>query len=230
LKLYAIISKSIKNIQKVFSNWSFLTIAAITTICFWIIFTVLDGLLFFYPSFTFWIPTDATINFILSTITSILIGLVISMNLYFIFNNYNTIDKFTRARNKCKINIRNNNKKENKNSLYSLSISPILAIFLTGCISCSSSLGLFTITSIASILGVGTATAFTSFMSEYQFPIRMVTLGILVWSFGSINKSITNSNLDNIENNNLSINTKQNNTNSNNNNNNNNNYNYNKNN
>ena len=69
-------------------------------------------------------------------------------------------------------------------------MSPTLAIFSTGCISCSSSLGLLTLTSMSSIVGIGTATTFASFISEYQFPIRLVTLRILGWSFVSINKAI----------------------------------------
>ncbi|MGE5635081.1 MAG: hypothetical protein ACM3VV_07595 [Deltaproteobacteria bacterium] len=122
------------------------------------------------------------------------------MNIYYIFNKYNnSFNRIGNSNSICKINIRNNNK--NKNSLYSLYISPILAILSTGCISCSSSLGLLTLTSISSIVGVGTATAFASFISEYQIPIRLVTLAILGWSFVSINKAIDNSNSSGTSNN-----------------------------
>lgn len=45
---------------------------------------------------------------------------------------------------------------------------------------------------MSSIAGIGTATTFASFISEYQTPIRLVTLAILGWSFVSINKEISN--------------------------------------
>ena len=45
---------------------------------------------------------------------------------------------------------------------------------------------------MSSIVGVGTATAFASFISEYQIPINLITLALLGWSFVSINKEINN--------------------------------------
>ena len=150
-------------------------------------------MLFFSPSVVFWLPSDANINFILSTIISVFIGLVVSMNMYYIFK-HSTTNKIG-SNSVCIINIRNEENKKNKkmkmkNSIYSLYLSPILAILSTGCISCSSSLGLLTVTFIASIMGVGTATAFASFISEYQIPIQGLTLALLGWSFVSINKAI----------------------------------------
>ena len=76
-----------------------------------------------------------------------------------------------------------------------MSISPLLAILSTGCISCSSSFGLWIVTSIASVTGLGTATTFASFLSEYQTHINLITLALLGWSFVSINKQINKNNL-----------------------------------
>lgn len=81
-----------------------------------------------------------------------------------------------------------------QNSIFYTSISPLLALLSTGCISCSSSFGLWIVTSISSIMGLGTATAFASFISEYQFSIRLITLALVGWSFVSINKAIETNN------------------------------------
>ncbi|MFB5599960.1 MAG: hypothetical protein ACE5SW_07015 [Nitrososphaeraceae archaeon] len=66
----------------VFSNIYYLILAAAITISFWIIFNILDQLLFFYPTFFFYLPEDAIAKFITSTIISILLGVVISMNVF----------------------------------------------------------------------------------------------------------------------------------------------------
>ena len=51
---------------------------------------------------------------------------------------------------------------------------------------------------MSSIVGVGITTAFASLMTEYQFPIRLITLAILEWSFVSINRAINNNSTGNI--------------------------------
>ena len=51
---------------------------------FWIIFNIFDQLRFFSPVVIFYIPEDAVEGFILSNITAILVGVVISMNVYVI--------------------------------------------------------------------------------------------------------------------------------------------------
>ncbi len=56
---------------------------AVTAI-FWVIFNVFDQLLFFSPVVTFYLSDDAVQGIIVSNITAILVGVVISMNLYVI--------------------------------------------------------------------------------------------------------------------------------------------------
>ncbi len=187
------------NLKAVFSSWKYIAILSAIATSFWIIFASLDGLLFFSPFLVFWLPSETTINFIFSTIISVFIGLVVSMNIYHLFRNYhnlpNKIGNSSNGCSICKINLRNHNKNQknkNNNSLFSLYISPLLAMLSTGCISCSSSFGLLTLTSMSSIIGISAATAFASFISEYQTPIRLLTLALLGWSFVSINKSIAN--------------------------------------
>ena len=54
---------------------------AVTAI-FWVIFNVFDQLLSFSPVVTFYLSDDAVQGIIVSNITAILVGVVISMNLY----------------------------------------------------------------------------------------------------------------------------------------------------
>ena len=49
---------------------------------FWIGFNVLDQLLFFFPFLDFYLPNDAVPTFILSNVTAVLMGIVVSMNVY----------------------------------------------------------------------------------------------------------------------------------------------------
>lgn len=71
----------------VFSNPLYVIISAITTILFWIILNVAGELLFFSPVWVFYLPDDALLSFIVTNITAILIGIVLSMNIYIIRNS-----------------------------------------------------------------------------------------------------------------------------------------------
>src|SRR6476646_993055 len=70
--------------RTVFSHWSYLLMAGGIAAIFWIVFNVFDQLLFFSPIVIFYLPDDAVMGFILATITSILLGIVVSMNVYVI--------------------------------------------------------------------------------------------------------------------------------------------------
>ena len=71
----------------VFSNPLYVIISAITTILFWIILNVAGELLFFSPIWIFYLPDDAVFGFILTNITAVLVGIVLSMNIYIIRNS-----------------------------------------------------------------------------------------------------------------------------------------------
>src|SRR6476469_3476475 len=74
----------ILSFRLVFSRTHYLSIAAITAVTFWTVFSIFDQLLFFSPIIIFYLPDDAVMGFILATITSILLGIVVSMNVYVI--------------------------------------------------------------------------------------------------------------------------------------------------
>ena|SRR5436309_13503522 len=80
--VFAILRSIIITTKLVFSRWPYVVFTGAVTAIFWIIFNVIDQLLFFSPVVTFYLPDDAVHGFILSIITAILVSVVISMNLY----------------------------------------------------------------------------------------------------------------------------------------------------
>ena len=60
---------------------------------FWIILNVAGELLFFSPIWIFYLPDDAMFDFILTNITAILVGIVVSTNIYIIRNSKLNLSK-----------------------------------------------------------------------------------------------------------------------------------------
>ena len=149
--------------KMVFSTWTYIIIAVATTVTFWIASNIFDQLLFFYPIVIFYLPDDALVGFILVNITAIILGIVVSMNIY-VFRH-----------SKMKINIA---------SFFSGSS---LSVISSTCASCSS-LGFFLI----STLGAAGVTA-SSFVSNYQTPLRLLSIALLIWAYYSISSKITKS-------------------------------------
>jgi len=145
--------------RMVFSKWKYILIAFITAIAFWIISSVFDQLLFFSPIVIFYLPDDAVVGFVLATLTAILLGIVISMNVY--------IFKHTQLKIKTA-------------SFFSGSSVGLLS---STCASCSS-LGFF----LASTLGATGIAA--SNLSNYQTPLRLVSIALLVWAYYSASNSL----------------------------------------
>ena len=80
--------------RMVFSNHLYIAIAATVFTTFWIIFNVFDQLLlFFSPIVTFYLPDDAITEFVLTNITSVLMGILVAMNVYVIRNSKLRLDK-----------------------------------------------------------------------------------------------------------------------------------------
>lgn len=77
----------------VFSDRLYIAIAAAVFTTFWIVFNVFDQLLFFSPIVTFYLPDDAITGFVLTNITSVLMGILVAMNVYVIRNSKLRIDK-----------------------------------------------------------------------------------------------------------------------------------------
>ena len=145
------------SIKLVFSHWPYVALAGTIAIIFWIVFNVFDELLFFSPIVVFYLPEDAITGFILSNITTILLGIVVGMNVYVI-----------RHLRSIKINA---------TSFFSGSSIGVLS---STCASCSS-LGFL----LVSTLG-GAGITLSTFLSNYQTPLRIVSIALLLWAYYSI--------------------------------------------
>lgn len=146
--------------KMVFRNHLYIAIAAGVFVTFWILFNVFDQLLFFSPVLTFYLPDDAVTGFIITNITSALMGILIAMNVYMVKNTKIRLDK----------------------SLFSGSI---LGIASSACASCSS-IGFLLISTFG-----GFGIFATDFLTNYQTPLRLVSIAILLWALYSIHNKIT---------------------------------------
>jgi hypothetical protein len=146
--------------RTVFSNRLYIAIAATVFTTFWIIFNVFDQLLFFSPIVTFYLPDDTITGFILTNITSALMGILVAMNVYVIRNS--------------------------KLRLYkSMVTGSILSIASSACASCSS-IGFLVISTFG-----GFGVVATDLLTNYQTPLRMISIVILLWALYLVQNKIT---------------------------------------
>jgi hypothetical protein len=151
------------SVKVVFSTPTYILIAAAVAIPFWILFNVFDQLIFFEPIWIFYLPDDAVTGFVLMTMISILLGMIISMNVYVITHS------------KLKIS---------RKSLFSGSS---LSIISGVCSSCSS-VGFLLISTFGSVGIVA-----SNLLTIYQIPLRIISVAILIFALYSIHKRITQS-------------------------------------
>lgn len=72
-----------RSLSMVFSkNIAHVALAATVAVLFWVVMAYFDQLLFFSPMLAFSVPPSGWPGFLLSTVTAILLGIVISMNVY----------------------------------------------------------------------------------------------------------------------------------------------------
>lgn len=145
--------------KMVFANKAYVALAAAIAAGFWTLFSMLDQLLFFEPVVVFYLPADAYASFALSTVTSVLLGIVLAMNVY-IFKN-------SRVRLGA--------------SLFSGSA---LSVASSACAGCTSA-GFFFVTTFG-VAGAAT----TSLLTQYQLPLRIAGIALLVWAYYSVNKRL----------------------------------------
>jgi hypothetical protein len=157
----------------VFSKPMYVLIAATVVIPFWILFNFLDQLIFFEPIWIFYLPEDALIGFILTTLISILIGILVSMNIYV---------------------IRHSGLRISRKSLLSGSS---LSIISSVCGSCSS-VGFLLISTFGSIGIIA-----SNLLTIYQIPLRIISLAIIIFALYSIHKRIWQSCVTDLRDNNL---------------------------
>jgi hypothetical protein len=151
----------------VFSNSLYIVISLCVFTILWIIFNVFDQLLFFSPVLTFYLPDDAINGFIITNISSILLGILVSMNVYVIRNSKIRLDK-------------------------SIFAGSFLGIASSTCASCSS-IGFLMISTFG-----GFGIIITDFLTNYQVPLRIVSIAILIWALYSVHNRITKSCVSNV--------------------------------
>ena len=132
-------------------------------VAFWIAFNVLDQLLFFSPFLDFYLPNDALPTFVLSNVTSVLMGLVASMNIYI---------------------LRNLKLKKISASMFS---GTSLGMISGACASCTSLSFL-----LVSTFGVA-GTVASNLLSNFQIPLRLISIGLLIWALYSSSRKLTES-------------------------------------
>ena len=147
--------------KMVFSKWIYVLIAGSIASIFWILFNIFDQLLFFSPIVIFYLPPDGVVGFILTNITSILLGIVVSMNIYVLRHS------------KLKISVR------------SFLSGSSLSVLSSTCASCSS-LGFLLVSTFG-----GAGIAASTFLSNYQTPIRILSIALLIWALYSISSKLT---------------------------------------
>lgn len=145
----------------VFSHRRYGGVAAGSAIAFWILFNILDGLLFFSPVIGFYypLPQDALIGLILSTITAALVGMVIGMNLFMF-------------RSRLQVG---------KSSFLSGSALGTVSSVCAGC----SSVGFY----LASTFATAGIIA-SNVISNNQIPLRFIAVGLLLFAYYSAHRRI----------------------------------------
>ena len=149
--------------RMVFSNPAYVALAAGVAAAFWVIFNAFDGLLIFSP-LSFYQPIPE----------DAIPGFVLS----------NITAPLLGAVVSMNVYIFKNSRVKFGASFFSGSALSTVSSMCVGC----SSVGFF----LATTLG-GAGVAASSFMSNYQIPLRLVALGLLVWACYSASRRITKS-------------------------------------
>ena len=148
------------SVKVVFSIPLYISITIAVTVSFWILFNIFDQLIFFEPIWIFYLPEDAITGFILTTMVSILLGILVSMNIYA---------------------IRHSRLKISKKSLFSGSSLSIISGVWSSC----SSVGFLLISTLGSIGIIA-----TNLLTIYQIPLRIISVAILIFALYTIHKKI----------------------------------------
>ena len=147
-------------IKLVFSNYRYIVLSGIIFAAMFIPLSILSEYIFLEPYVVMYVTYDDVFRFSLVVIVSILSGLVLSMNVYRIKS------------------LRNSRKKMSGGVLGSILGA---SAGVCGC----GPIGFAIISTLGSIGGVATA-----FLTNYEFPIRIASIGILILVYYTTSKSI----------------------------------------
>jgi len=145
----------------IFSKFNYTILAAIISVSIFISLSVISEYIFFEPYFIIHIPTDRLIGFVLIIGVSIMSGLVVSMNVY-------------------RIKKLQTNMKKMKGGFLGLIIGAS-----GGACSCGP-IGFAMISTFGTVGGIA-----TSFLTNYEVPLRLVALVVLCYTYYATTKAIS---------------------------------------
>ena len=145
----------------IFSKFNYILLAVIVSVSILIPLSIISGYIFFEPYFIMHIPIDRLIGFVLITGVSIMSGLVVSMNVY-------------------RIKALQNNMKKMGSGFLGLTIGAS-----AGACSCGP-IGFVIISTFGTVGGIA-----TSFLANYEIPLRLVALAILGYTYYATTKAIS---------------------------------------
>lgn len=148
-------------IKLVFQNYKYIILAAVIFVGMVIPLSIISEFLFLQPYVIAHIPNGGEISFFLIIVVSALSGLVLSMNVY-------RINSF-----------RNSPKKKMGGGIFGSIIGAA-----AGACSCGP-IGFTVISTFGTAGGIATA-----FLTNYEIPIRLIAIGILVYTYYATVKSL----------------------------------------
>lgn len=161
-KTKRLVNSLLLSIRIVFSHILYIVLAIAVATVFWIVFNAFEQLLFFSPVWVFYLPDDAIPSFALTNVTAILLGILVSMNVYVIRHSRLKMIKPT--------------------SFFS---GAGLSILSSTCVNCSS-IGFLLISTFG-----GLGIVLSNFLSMYQIALRIISIGILLFALYSVHKRVT---------------------------------------
>ena len=78
---YSLVNLLPLSFRSVFSHIFYITLLIAIALTFWIIFNLFEQLIFFWPVWVYYLPEDALLGLVVTTITAILLGILISRNI-----------------------------------------------------------------------------------------------------------------------------------------------------
>ena len=152
----------LQSVKLVFSNYQYIILAAAIFVGMLIPLSIVSEFIFLEPYVVSHLPSGSELSFLLIVIVSALSGLVLAMNVYRI--------KLFRSRAKSKIT----------GGIFGSIIGAA-----AGACSCGP-IGFAVISTFGAAGGVATA-----FLSNYEIPIRLAAIAILVFTFYTTSKSLS---------------------------------------
>ena len=151
----------VNSFNAVFSNFSYIVISAIISLCLFFSLSIISEYIFLEPYLIFSIYNETALNFSLIVILSVLAGMVVSMNIFRV--------KLVKMRKKI-----------------APSITGTIIGASAGACSCGP-IGFSIITTFGTTGSIASA-----FLTNYEIPLRLISIGILILVFATTFRSLRN--------------------------------------